>query len=70
MGRLMVLLKSDINLKFDREAQEYHIIWEPVCIGMGKTRHEALEDLRMAAHFGVDTLIDLKLKDAGIRKED
>jgi predicted RNase H-like HicB family nuclease len=70
MGRVTVLSKSDINLEFDREAQEYHVIWAPVCIGMGKTRHEALEDLRTAAHFGVDTLIDLNLKDAGIRKED
>jgi hypothetical protein len=64
------LAQSNINLEFDRETQEYHIIWEPMVIGMGKTRREALEDLRMAAHFGVDTLIDLKLKDAGIRKED
>ena len=64
-----MLVKSDINLEFDRETQEYHIIWAPAVIGMGKTKHEALEDLRMAAHFGVDTLIDLKLKDIGIRKE-
>ena len=65
-----MLAKNDINLEFDRVSREYYIIWEPIVIGMGKTRHEALEDLREAAHFGVDTLSDLRLKDIGIRKED
>jgi hypothetical protein len=50
------------------ESGEYYIIWEPIVTGMGKTKREALEDLRAAAHFGVDTLIDLKLKN--IKKED
>jgi hypothetical protein len=70
MDKAMALAKRDINLEFDRETQEYHIIWEPVVIGMGKTRHETLEDLRVAAHFGIDTLIDLKLKDIGIKREE
>ena len=65
-----MLAKNDINLEFDRETGEYYIIWEPIVIGMGKTKHEALKDLRTAAHSGVDTLIDLKLKDIGIIKED
>jgi predicted RNase H-like HicB family nuclease len=56
---------NDINLEFDRESGEYYIIWKPLVISMGKTRGKALEDLREAAHFGVDTLIDLKLKDIG-----
>jgi orotidine-5'-phosphate decarboxylase len=56
---------NDINLEFDRESGEYYIIWKPLVIGMGKTRGKALEDLREAAHFGVDTLVDLKLKDIG-----
>ena len=62
-------MANNINLEFDRETGEYYIVWKPIVIGMGKTRHETLEDLRTAAHFGVDTLIDLKLKDIGIRKE-
>jgi hypothetical protein len=70
MDKVTALAKRDINLEFDRETQEYHIIWEPVVIGMGKTRHETLEDLRVAAHFGIDTLVDLKLKGIGIRKEE
>jgi predicted RNase H-like HicB family nuclease len=67
MGKVTALAKNDINLEFDIETGEYYIIWKPVVIGMGKTRTKALEDLREAAHFGVDTLIDLKFKD--IRKE-
>ena len=61
--------KGTINLRFDTEAREYYIIWEPVVIGTGITRREALEDLRTAAHFGVDTMIDLKLKSSAKRKE-
>ena len=64
------MAKGTITLKFDRESQEYHIIWEPIVIGMGKTRCEALEDLRMAAHLGVDTSINIKLKNIGTKKED
>jgi predicted RNase H-like HicB family nuclease len=62
------LANNAINLEFDSETEEYYIVWKPVVIGMGKTGDEALEDLREAAHFGVDTLIDLKLKN--IKKED
>ena len=61
-------MANNINLEFDKKTREYYIIWEPIVIGMGKTSREALEDLREAAYFGVDTLIDLKLKN--IKKED
>jgi predicted RNase H-like HicB family nuclease len=61
-------LANSINLEFDRKSGEYYIVWEPVVIGAGKTAGEALEDLREAAHFGVDTLVDRKLQD--IKKED
>lgn len=60
--------KWDIEIEFDDQTQDYYIIWQPVVIGSGKTEAAALQDLRQAAHFGVDTLIDLKLKD--IRKGD
>ena len=56
-------MANNINLEYDRETREYYIIWEPVVISTGKTRVAALEDLREAAHSGVDTLIDSKLKD-------
>jgi predicted RNase H-like HicB family nuclease len=31
--------------------------------GAGGTEHEALQELRDAAHFGVDAMIDMKIKD-------
>jgi predicted RNase H-like HicB family nuclease len=68
MGKVTALAENDIKLEFDGESGEYYIIWKPVVIGMGKTRTKALEDLREAAHFGVDTLINLKFKDIGKEK--
>jgi len=58
---------KSIDLEFDKESGEYYIVWEPLVIATGKTTDEALQDLREAAHFGVDTMIDRKLKD--IKKE-
>jgi len=60
-------LANSINLEFDKKSGEYYIVWEPLVIGAGKTRDEALQDLREAAHFGVDTMIDRKLQN--IKKE-
>lgn len=62
------MVRSDINLEFDQESGDYYIVWEPVILSAGKTQRQALEELRGAAHSGVDTLIDLKLKN--IKKED
>ena len=62
------MVRSDINLEYDKESGDYYIVWEPVVISAGATEREALEELRGAAHLGVDTLIDLKLKN--IKKED
>ena len=61
-------MANTINLEFDEKSGEYYIVWEPVVIGTGKTEDEALQDLREAAHFGVDTMIDRKLEN--IKKED
>jgi len=60
-------LANSINLEFDKKSGEYYIVWEPLVIGAGKTAGEALQDLREAAHFGVDTMIDRKLEN--IKKE-
>jgi hypothetical protein len=65
MGKVTAVAENDIKFEFDGESGEYYIIWKPLVIGMGETRNKALEDLRAAAHFGVDTLINLKLKDIG-----
>jgi len=61
-------LANSIDLEFDKESGEYYIVWEPVVIATGKTADEALQDLKEAAHFGVDTMIDRKLEN--IKKED
>ena len=65
-----MLAKGDINLQYDQEIREYYVIWEPAIIGMGKTKGEAMEDLRTASHFYTDALIDLKLEDTTLIKED
>jgi len=62
------VVRNDINFEYDEKSGEYYIVWEPVVVCAGKTERQALEDLRGAAHLGVDTLIDLKL--ANIKKED
>ena len=59
---------NDIKLEYDRESGDYYIVWEPIILSAGKTTRQALEELRGAAHSGVDTLIDQKL--AKIKKED
>ena len=61
---------TDIVIEFDESTRNYYVVWEPIVISSGRTQHEALEDLREASHFGVDTWIDLKLKDLGQGKED
>jgi predicted RNase H-like HicB family nuclease len=62
--------RNDIDVEFDEKNQGYYAIWEPIVIGAGKTRHEALDDLRQAAHFGVDIFIELKLRNIGKTEED
>ena len=62
------MVRNDINLEYDRESGDYYIVWEPVVVSAGKTARQALEEVRGAAHLGVDTLIDRKLKN--IKKED
>ena len=54
---------ASIEIEFDEETQAYYIVWEPLIISSGDTRQDSLKDLREAAHFAVDTLIDLKLSD-------
>ena len=53
---------KDIQIEYDDLIQGYYIIWEPITtIGFGKTKKKALEDLREAAHLGIDTMINSKL---------
>jgi orotidine-5'-phosphate decarboxylase len=56
---------NNIKIEFDEDTRDYYIIWKPIIISSGKTRHGSLADLRQTAHFAVDALIDRKLKDIG-----
>jgi predicted RNase H-like HicB family nuclease len=62
------VVSNNIKLDYDKESGDYYIVWEPVVMSAGKTACQALEELRGAAHSGVDTLIDQKL--GKIKKED
>jgi len=53
---------GEIKIELDKVTQHYYIVWELSVISLGKTKQEALETLRKAAHFGVDSLIDQKLR--------
>jgi len=55
---------DDIIIAYDDDSQSYYCIWRPLTsVGMGKTEAEALDDLRAAAHFGIETMVDLKLRE-------
>ena len=59
----------DIEIGFDEVSKDYYIIWQPpVAVSSGSNKIEALRELQKAAHFGVDSLINQKLKE--ITKED
>ncbi len=61
---MIPLPDSEISCKYDEELQSYYIVWSPMAaIGLGGTEREALEELRAAAHFGVDTAVNLKLNE-------
>jgi predicted RNase H-like HicB family nuclease len=63
MGKMAGRNNSNIEIEYDGEKGDYYIVWQPLIIGVGKAVIEALQDLKEAAHAGVDTIIDLKLKD-------
>ncbi len=65
----MLLAGNKIQIEYDEEIQSYYIAWNPlITIGMGKTEEEALDELRQAAHFGIDTVVDLELVEIGNKK--
>ena len=54
--------KNDILLEYDEIHESYFVIWNMSVAGLGKTKQSALNDLRKAAHFGIDTMVKLKLQ--------
>ena len=62
MNQIDQLSCDEILVAYD-DSQSYYCIWQPLtCVGLGKTKVEALADLRAAAHFGIETMVDLKLR--------
>jgi predicted RNase H-like HicB family nuclease len=57
---------DEIIIAYDDDSQSYYCIWRPLTsVGLGRTEAEALDDLRAAAHFGIETIVDLKLREIG-----
>jgi predicted RNase H-like HicB family nuclease len=66
----MTLPDNEMLIEYDEEIQSYFIAWRPMAaMGIGGTAAEALEELRQAAHFGIDTMVDLRLKEIGSEEE-
>lgn len=65
----MIPTTRDIEIEFDEETRSHFVVWQPFLVSSGRTQREALEDLRAAAHFGIDTMIDLKLAKVKQHKE-
>jgi len=66
-----MLQNNEIDIVFDEITRAYYVVWEPMkVIGSGKTKYGALQDMRKAAHFGVDSYVDSKLKNIYQEKED
>jgi hypothetical protein len=61
--------QHDIIIEYDDTAESYYVIWKPVVIGLGTTVHSALKDLQKAAHFGINTTVNLKRKSLTKEKE-
>jgi hypothetical protein len=57
---------NEIMIAYDDDSQSYYCIWRPLTsVGLGRAEAEALDDLRAAAHFGIETIVDLKLREIG-----
>jgi len=61
--------EREIIVEYDDTLKSYYVIWELVAAGLGKTKQSALNDLRRAAHFGIDMTINSQLKNLEIEKE-
>ena len=65
----MYLPGCEIQIEYDEPNGNCHVIMDSGrAIGLGTTHRGALEDLREAAHFFIDTTIDLKLLELDRRR--
>jgi predicted RNase H-like HicB family nuclease len=64
MSHMKQLPYDEITITYDDDSQSYYCIWRPLTsVGLGKTEAQALDDLRAVAHFGIETMVDLKLRE-------
>jgi len=64
MSHMERLPCDDIIIAYDGDSRSYYCIWRPLTsVGLGKTEAEALDDLRAAGHFGIETMVNLKLRE-------
>jgi hypothetical protein len=64
MSHMKQLPSDEIIIVYDDDSQSYYCIWRPLTsVGLGKTEAKALDDLRAAAYFGVETMVGLKLRE-------
>ncbi|HEY31956.1 MAG TPA: hypothetical protein G4O10_02480 [Dehalococcoidia bacterium] len=64
---MSLLLSDEIRTEYDDDSQSYFVVWRPlVAIGMGKTEQAVLDDLRAAAHFGIETMVRSKSRAIGL----
>lgn len=60
----MSIPSYEIQIEYDEEDRKcYAMLESGKAIGLGTTRGEALEDLKEATHFYIDTMIELKLRE-------
>ena len=56
---------TDIQIEYDTISRTYYIVWQPmVVVGGGSSRKAALDDLKTAAHFGIDTILNREMEKA------
>ena len=57
---------KDIQIEYDSVSSTYYIVWQPmVVVGGGSSRKAALDDLKSAAHFGIDTILNKEIEKTG-----
>jgi predicted RNase H-like HicB family nuclease len=58
------LLYDEIVITYDDDSRSYYCIWRPsTSVGLGETEAAALDDLRAAAHLGIETIVGLKMRE-------
>lgn len=63
------MAKNDIHLEYDKITGNYYIFWKPSIVVAGKTVTKAFEDLRKTTCFCINTIIESKLNEIDVGKE-